>query len=67
MRRWVAAGYGAVKIKVGRTELREDVERVAAVRELLGPDRGLMVDANQRWDLPTARRALDATLKETPT
>jgi L-alanine-DL-glutamate epimerase-like enolase superfamily enzyme len=60
VRRWVAAGFGAVKIKVGRADLREDVERVAAVRELLGPHRGLMVDANQRWDLPTARRALDA-------
>ncbi|MEX5237209.1 mandelate racemase/muconate lactonizing enzyme family protein [Kocuria arenosa] len=58
--RWIAAGFGAVKIKVGRPDLREDVERVAAVRELLGPDRGLMIDANQRWDLPTARRALDA-------
>ena len=60
VRRWVAAGFGAVKIKVGRADLREDVERVAAVRELLGPHRGLMVDANQRWDMPTARRALDA-------
>lgn len=58
--RWVAAGYGAVKIKVGRPRLEEDVERVAAVRETLGPDRQLMIDANQRWDLPTARRAIEA-------
>ncbi|SEE71094.1 mandelate racemase/muconate lactonizing enzyme family protein [Jiangella alba] len=58
--RWVAAGHDAVKIKVGRPSLDEDVERVAAVRDVIGPGRRLMVDANQRWDLPTARRAIGA-------
>lgn len=58
--RWVAAGHQAVKIKVGKPDLREDVERVSAVRSVLGPDRRLMIDANQRWDLPTTFRALDA-------
>lgn len=58
-RRWVAAGHDAVKIKVGKPDPAEDAERVAAVREVLGPDRRLMIDANQRWDLPTARRGLD--------
>jgi L-alanine-DL-glutamate epimerase-like enolase superfamily enzyme len=58
--RWVAAGYTAVKIKVGRPSLAEDVERVAAVREVIGPDRVLMIDANQRWDLHRARVALRA-------
>lgn len=58
--RWVAAGHTAVKIKVGRPGLSEDVERVAAVREVIGPDARLMVDANQRWDLPSARRAIMA-------
>jgi L-alanine-DL-glutamate epimerase-like enolase superfamily enzyme len=57
--RWVAAGHQAVKIKVGKPDLREDRERVAAVRSVLGPDRRLMIDANQRWDLPTTFRALD--------
>ncbi|MFA9431820.1 mandelate racemase/muconate lactonizing enzyme family protein [Egicoccus sp. AB-alg2] len=57
---WVDDGQTAVKIKVGRPRLSEDVQRVAAVREVLGPDRALMIDANQRWDLPTARRAIDA-------
>ena len=56
--RWVAAGYRAAKMKVGRPDLAEDLERVAAVREILGPDRRLMIDANQRWDLDTALRAL---------
>ncbi|MCZ2807122.1 mandelate racemase/muconate lactonizing enzyme family protein [Modestobacter sp. VKM Ac-2983] len=58
--RWVADGCTAVKIKVGRPDLAEDVERVAAVRAVLGPHRRLMVDANQRWDLPTALRAVRA-------
>lgn len=57
--RWVAAGYRAVKIKVGHP-LAEDLERVAAVREVIGPERLLMVDANQRWDLPTALRAVES-------
>lgn len=57
-RRWVAAGHQGVKIKVGRPDLAEDVERVAAVREVIGPDRLLMIDANQRWDLHRARLAL---------
>ncbi|MEU8317406.1 mandelate racemase/muconate lactonizing enzyme family protein [Nonomuraea sp. NPDC048881] len=59
-RRWVAAGYRGVKIKVGRPDLADDVARVAAVREVIGPDRLLMIDANQRWDLHRARRALSA-------
>lgn len=59
VRRWVAAGFGAVKIKVGRAELDDDLERVAAVRQIIGPRR-LMVDANQRWELPAARRAARA-------
>jgi L-alanine-DL-glutamate epimerase-like enolase superfamily enzyme len=59
-RRWVADGCAGVKIKVGRPDIAEDVERVAAVREVIGPHRQLMVDANQRWDLPTALRAVRA-------
>jgi L-alanine-DL-glutamate epimerase-like enolase superfamily enzyme len=57
--RWVAAGHRAVKVKVGKPDIREDAERLAAVRSVLGPDRKLMIDANQRWDLPTAFRALE--------
>jgi len=58
--RWVDAGYDAVKIKVGRPDLADDVDRVAAVREVIGPHRELMIDANQRWDLPTAVAAIGA-------
>lgn len=58
--RWVDAGYSAVKIKVGSADLDRDRERLAEVRRILGPQRKLMVDANQRWDLPTAARAINA-------
>ncbi len=59
-RRWVAAGYAGAKIKVGSPDLERDVERVAAVREILGPRRWLAVDANQRWDVPAAERGVRA-------
>jgi L-alanine-DL-glutamate epimerase-like enolase superfamily enzyme len=57
-RRWRDLGHPAVKVKVGSPDLRRDVERVGAVRDILGPEVRLMVDANQRWNLPGARRAL---------
>lgn len=50
-------GFRAIKMKVGCTNLREDVERVAAVRKLIGPDMPLMVDANMRWTVETAIKA----------
>lgn len=58
-RRWVDAGHDMVKIKVGRPDLAEDVDRVAAVRETIGPRRALAIDANQLWDLEAAERAMD--------
>ena len=60
VRRWVAAGHSRLKIKVGQPSLDEDVARVAAVRQIIGPQRLLMIDANQLWDLPAARRAARA-------
>ena len=59
VRRWVDAGFDAVKIKVGKPDVREDADRLAAVREVLGPDRALMIDANQRWDLGRATAAME--------
>ena len=52
----LAAGIGGIKVKVGQPDQREDLRRVAAVREHLGPDVPLMVDANQQWDRPAALR-----------
>lgn len=42
-------GFKALKLKVGKPDLKEDVERVGAVRKAVGPDIKLMVDANQSW------------------
>lgn len=58
--RWVAAGFTAVKIKVGGRDLDDDLARVRAVRRLLPDGHRLMVDANQLWDLDTATRAARA-------
>lgn len=44
----VAQGFGILKIKVGKEGLA-DVERVAAIRQAVGPDIKLRVDANQGW------------------
>lgn len=60
VQRWIDAGFEAVKIKVGKPDIAEDVDRVDAVRELLGPDRRLMIDANQRWDLARATASVEA-------
>ena len=51
---YVDRGFNAVKIKVGRQHLAEDVERVAAVRKLLGPDLTFMVDANYALSIEDA-------------
>ena len=55
-RRWRADGYVAAKVKVGKPDLEEDVERLAKIREAIGSF-PLAVDANQGWDYPTAVRA----------
>ena len=60
LHRWVAAGHTAVKMKVGSAQLERDVERVQLAREIIGPDRALMIDANQRWSLEAAERAVAA-------
>jgi len=57
---YIDRGFNAVKIKVGREDLKEDIERVAAVRDVLGRDRAFMVDANYALDVPRAIAAAEA-------
>ncbi|MDT7609666.1 MAG: L-talarate/galactarate dehydratase [Pseudonocardiales bacterium] len=52
----VESGIGGIKIKVGHPDNATDLARVGAVRERIGDGVALMVDANQQWDRPTARR-----------
>ncbi|PZG20081.1 L-talarate/galactarate dehydratase [Nonomuraea aridisoli] len=54
--RSLAGGIGGIKIKVGQPDMKEDLRRLAAVREHIGEDTPLMVDANQQWDRPSALR-----------
>jgi L-alanine-DL-glutamate epimerase-like enolase superfamily enzyme len=49
-------GYQGVKIKVGSPDPNDDLVRIEAVRRVIGSRIKLMVDANGRWDLPTAIR-----------
>ncbi len=53
-------GFNGVKIKVGRSDLAEDVERVRAVRELIGSDITFMVDANYSLTVDQAINAAKA-------
>ena len=62
----VDAGYGYVKLKVG-ANLDDDIRRCAIAREILGPDRNLMIDANQVWDVGQAIEWVKALAQFTAT
>lgn len=55
-----ASGCRTAKVKVAEPgqDLQDDLERIAAVREALGPSGRLRVDANGAWDVPTAEHAI---------
>jgi L-alanine-DL-glutamate epimerase-like enolase superfamily enzyme len=54
---YVDMGFDAIKIKVGRLDLNSEEQRISRVREAIGSDVLLMLDANNAWsDLPTALR-----------
>ena len=52
-------GFAVLKIKLGEG-MDEDLARIRAIREAIGPDIPLRVDANQGWDYPTAAAILRA-------
>lgn len=51
-------GFDAFKLKVGQ-DLESDVARMKAMREHIGPDIDLMVDANQFWGVPEAKQHIE--------
>ena len=51
------SGVSAIKVKLGTTA-EEDVKRIRSIREAVGDELPLRVDANQGWDFPTAVRVL---------
>jgi len=52
----VKEGFRGLKLKVGHPDFFTDLERIEAVRKAIPPGVKLSVDANGRWDLPTAVR-----------
>jgi mandelate racemase len=59
----LARGFRGIKIKIGGGSLRRDLETVAAVRDILGPEIALMVDYNQSLSVPEAIRRIGALAK----
>ena len=51
---YVRRGFTAVKLKVGSPDRERDLERLARVREAVGPRVRIMIDANQGLDYPAA-------------
>lgn len=49
----IAEGWTALKIKVGR-DIQDDIRRAEIIREEIGDERLLMMDANQVWEVPQA-------------
>ncbi|WP_299710819.1 mandelate racemase/muconate lactonizing enzyme family protein [uncultured Tenacibaculum sp.] len=54
---YISRGFNAVKIKIGKENLDEDIERIKAVRNHIGPDITFMVDANYSM---TKEKAIEA-------
>lgn len=58
MQKLKAEGHLGFKAKVGGLSLKEDIERLEVIRDVIGFDKDLMVDVNRAWDLKTATEAV---------
>lgn len=61
----VEAGFTHIKMKVGR-DLEDDIRRLEIVRAIMGPDRYLMIDANQVWEVDEAIAWVNALQRFSP-
>jgi len=61
----IAEGFTHLKMKVG-ANLQDDLRRAAILREEIGPDRQLMMDANQKWDVGEAIEWMQALAEFNP-
>ncbi len=52
-------GHQGFKGKVGGLSLKEDIDRMNIVRDVIGEDKSLMIDVNRAWDLKTAIEAVN--------
>jgi L-fuconate dehydratase len=64
-REGMAEGWSHFKIKVGR-DLADDIRRAGIIREEIGPDRKLMMDANQVWDVGDAIASMNELARFDP-
>ncbi|GGI45654.1 mandelate racemase [Paenibacillus marchantiophytorum] len=51
---YIDMGYQTIKIKIGKEDLEEDIERIRKVQECLGPHGKVLVDLNQKWNAAEA-------------
>ncbi|WP_058302123.1 dipeptide epimerase [Gorillibacterium timonense] len=56
--RYVAAGFNVLKIKVGKDGIQEDLERIREIRQTVGNDIKIRLDANQGWQVKDAIRSI---------
>ena len=63
IRGYLDNGFNGVKMKIGQPELKVDIDRIAAIRELIGPDVAFMVDANYSMSV---NQAIEASLAFKP-
>jgi L-fuconate dehydratase len=61
----IAQGFSAFKMKVGRS-VEDDVRRAGLIREEIGWDRALMMDANQVWDVDQAIAHMESLARFKP-
>jgi len=65
-RRALDQGFRAFKLKVGSKDPDRDIRRANMLRELVGPNALVMLDANQQWTLPQAIRMCHALRSMSP-
>ena len=59
--KYVLAGFDAIKVKVGKN-YKEDIKRIEGIRQVIGPDVHLRIDANQGWSLDHGKLALNGMI-----
>ena len=60
IRGYLDRGFNGVKIKIGQPDLKDDIERISAIRHLIGDDIAFMVDANYSMNVDQAIEASNA-------
>lgn len=66
VKRAVANGFTAMKLKVGAIDPETDIRRANLVRAVAGDDIKIMLDANQQWNLPQALSICEQLSKMNP-